>query len=490
MTVRDFKQELETYFGWDKFKPGQLEALESLEAGQHVMALMPTGGGKSLIYQLFARKKEGLTVIVSPLIALMQDQLAQLQVRGFKGAMALNSSLTAPAFNQALAQLENYRFLFLSPEMIQQARVKSQLSQLKIDLFVVDEAHCILQWGVDFRPEYSQLKALRQDLGSPLTLALTATASPAELCDIQSYLFASEEAVKTLKLPLNRPNIFYDCEVLDQADKIDFLSQQLSRLPKPGIVYVHQKAELEELSQTFRSQGFNVAAYHADLPDSQRFAIQERFLAHALDVIFATSAFGMGINQSDLRFVIHYHLPFSLNELSQESGRAGRDGEQAYHLILVDQEEKRRLLYFRQHPEEEAESFLPLLAQAFSLNDQGLDQLCRGVDQAVAARLRFYRFHFKDYSQARPHYLTYIKKNQAALDHLLGLVEGQTCLRQGLLAYFQAQEPVDSDFCCSRCQPNFESLAPWQAFLESGQRVSSPGRVKWQDRLRHLFRQE
>ncbi|MDK6232952.1 RecQ family ATP-dependent DNA helicase [Aerococcus sanguinicola] len=486
--MRDFKQELRTYFGLDTFRPGQLEALEALEAGKQVMALMPTGGGKSLIYQLFAQGKSGLTVIVSPLIALMQDQLAQLQLGGFKGAMALNSALRPQAFNQALTQLGDYRFLFLSPEMIQQGRVKDRLRQLAIDLFVVDEAHCILQWGVDFRPEYSQLKALRQDLGRPLTLALTATASPAELGTIQTYLFDPEEKVKTVKLPLDRPNIFYDCELLDAADKFEFLGQKLSHLPKPGIVYVHQKAELEALSQTFRSQGLNVAAYHADLPDSQRFAIQEQFLNHSLDVIFATSAFGMGINQADLRFVIHYHLPFSLNELSQESGRAGRDRKQAYHLILVDQEEKRRMLYFRQHPEEEADNFLALLAHSFKMTDRQLSQLSHGLDQGVSARLDFYRFHFNDFDQAKAHYQAYIKKNQLALDHLLALVEGETCLRQGLLAYFQSGEEGEKPaFCCSRCQPNFESLAPWQAYLASGQAAKKAGRPNWQERLDQLF---
>ncbi|MDO4670790.1 MAG: RecQ family ATP-dependent DNA helicase [Aerococcus sp.] len=466
----DYEQQLEALYGSEAvFKPGQLPALEALEQGENVIALLPTGGGKSLIYQLFHYQKEGLAVIVSPLVALMQDQVAQLQMLGIKQVVALNSTLNHDEQQDVLDQLESYRYLFLSPEMIDRPEIIHRLTQQSISVLVVDEAHCISQWGFDFRVEYSELINVRRHLNHPLTLALTATATEKTLADIQKFLFYPFETVKTIRVSLDRPNIFYATKAVDEERKPVTLAEDLKQLPKPGIVYVHQKAEAEALQAELRAKtDLSVATYHADHRPEDRYSTQQQFLHGELDVILATSAFGMGINQGNIRFVIHYHLPFTMAEIIQEIGRCGRDGQQAYGLTYYNDEEFSRLSYFMtdQYPLEKP--FYGMLVHTFKHHSAEFLE-AEGTDEQVISLLNFYQRHFASPAQAIAHYRQFLIVKQQEVRKVIHYCQTPQCLRQYLLSSFDEALAVKPAFCCKNDQANYQESETWLSYLNSGQ---------------------
>lgn len=337
---------LRELFGFRAFRPEQLEAVRSAMEGRDVVAVMPTGSGKSLCFQLPALELEGTTVVVSPLIALMKDQADGLRARGI-AAVVINSTLTAAQRRQVEEDISAGRaeFVYTTPEQVASPEFRDVLRRQAIDLFVVDEAHCVSQWGHDFRPEYLSLWEAVEALGRPPVLALTATATEDVLDDIRSRLrIADAELVHT---GFFRPNIRLAVRpAAGDGRKREELLRALGRLGETGIVYAATVRETEDLADFLAGQGAGVAAYHGKMAARRRSEAQDRFMAGGVRAMVATNAFGLGIDKPDIRFVIHYHLPPTPEALYQEVGRAGRDGEPAEGLLLYDPEDQKLQRFF------------------------------------------------------------------------------------------------------------------------------------------------
>ena len=327
---------LKEKFGFDSFKPGQAEVLEALTAGKNTLAMLPTGGGKSLIYQMMGNMRDGLVIIVTPLLSLMQDQVARLNYAGEPKVVALNSTLPQDARRTILRSLDQYKFLFVSPEMLGQTVVQSALRKVKINLLVVDEAHTIVSWGPDFRPDYLALPQVHKKLGQPQLLLLTATATPKMMTDITVPFGLPESDWFIYRQSVDRPNIYLHTETLaNEGQKRERLADLVRQLQGPGIVYFSSRKLATSMADWLaENTGRRAAAYHAGLDTMSRYRIQQQFMLGQIDVIAATSAFGMGIDKDNVRYVIHYHLSNDLANYLQEIGRAGRDGEQSAAILL------------------------------------------------------------------------------------------------------------------------------------------------------------
>jgi len=326
---------LQRHFGFETFRPGQEAVVEHLMAGHSAAAVFPTGGGKSLCYQLPALLLPGLTLVVSPLIALMKDQIDALTRRGIATAR-LDSTLDAATYRTVMEQVRTgtLRLLYVAPERFNNERFREAITSLRIALFAVDEAHCISEWGHNFRPDYLKLAGFARACGAERVLALTATATERVLADIcEGLTIDPERAVRT---GFYRPNLSLVTTPVSAAERDDRLLDALrANPPGPTIVYVTLQRTAEEVAERLAAAGFEARAYHAGMQDEIRAAIQDWFMASDQAIVVATIAFGMGIDKADIRYVYHYNLPKSLENYSQEIGRAGRDGKPAICHLLV-----------------------------------------------------------------------------------------------------------------------------------------------------------
>ena len=477
----DLLATLHTHFGFAAFRPGQAEAIAHLLAGQHTLVVMPTGAGKSLIYQLAALRLSGLTLVISPLIALMKDQVDGLRRQGIP-ATYVNSALPTDEQARRLQDVAvgAFRLVYVAPERLRSVPFQQALSRLTVGLLAVDEAHCISQWGHDFRPDYLHIAAARAPLGNPVTVALTATATPQVQDDIVRLL--GLPTAQRIVTGFNRPNLTFAVRyTLDLPAKLQALQELLAALDDgAAIVYTGTRREAEEVAEFVASVGgLEAQHYHAGLEAETRARVQEAFLAGDLPVVVATNAFGLGIDRPDVRLVAHYNLPGTLEAYYQEAGRAGRDGQAAQAVLLYAPQdralqewfiendaptpEETRALYEVLHAPGRAELWLTTndlslatglpevkvkvgLAQLEAagavqrLGDEGPRMLLRlgpwdeAAMQATAANVAERRAH-----------------RRAQLAQMVAYAEANACRRRILLAHFGDPSPAEAPRCCDNC---------------------------------------
>jgi len=434
-------------FGFTSFRPGQLEAIEASLSGQHSLVMLPTGTGKSLCYQLPSYFMPGATLIVSPLLSLMEDQVETMKKNGEKSAVALNSFMSQKEKRFVVDTLHTYKFIFMSPEMLQQERILKHLKQVTISLLVVDEAHCISQWGMDFRPDYLKLGELRTQLSDPLTMALTATAVEDVRNEILLNLKLTEN-VREVIYSVNRPSIQLRVEVCT-GDKDSRLFDAIEMFGRSGVVYFSSKKSADAIARRIReTTGYTAESYHSDIEAKDKKKIQAQFLTNELDIICATSAFGMGIDKPDIRYVIHYHMPANPEMYLQEIGRASRDKKGGVALLLYENGDERlqNRLQEESLPEEEE------LRYAYK-HPKALEAL---TDDSKARLARYFIDQKIDLNRA----IALIEeRKQYKRQQLRIMVQYATtdkCKRSLLLNYFNEELKGHQNGCCSSCDPHLK----------------------------------
>ena len=412
---------LKKVFGYDSFRPLQIEIIKSVLQGKDTVAIMPTGGGKSICYQIPALLFSGITVVISPLISLMQDQVTSLLENGINAAF-LNSTLDWDSYLEKVHEIKkgNIKLVYISPEALSTERVQSILHDVKggISCITIDEAHCISSWGHDFRPNYLEIASVREQFPDAVCLALTATATKHVQEDIIFQLKMKKPSVFTASF--NRKNIFLEVKARKNAEQqiIEFL---LNHKDESGIIYCLSRKQVDSITELLNSKGFSVLNYHAGLSDKLRTQNQDLFIKDKVKIIVATVAFGMGINKPNVRFVINYDLPKSIEEYYQEIGRAGRDGLQSYALLLYGTQDIHKI-----------------------------------------------RFFFQDAADPQ--------KSENLLQKMLNYATGRHCRRKMLLNYFGESYDSTQDYCCDICSS--EPVAETDITIEAQKFISCIYRVR------------
>lgn len=414
--MEDYRQILTKYWGYPDFRPLQLDIIKSVAAGKDTLGLMPTGGGKSITFQVYSLSQPGICIVITPLIALMKDQVESLNKRGIK-ALAVHSGMSGREIRLTLdnAVWGDYKFLYISPERLNSERFLERLEQMKVNLLTIDEAHCISQWGYDFRPSYLNIIQARKILPNVKVLALTATATPKVAEDIQNKL--GFEKKNLLQMSFYRENLSY--LVRHVENKYGYLLNTLAKVKGSGIIYARNRKATREVSDELRKNGISANYYHAGLSNLVRSTRQDSWLSGQTRVIVATNAFGMGIDKADVRFVIHIDSPDSLEAYYQEAGRAGRDGKKAAAVLLFNNTDKTKL---KKH--------LTVAFPEISNIKRIYDSLCNYLQVAVGYGIgRIFEFSLQGFAQA-------YKFQQAMVFNSLKILQ-----REG---YLEFTEEVDS----------------------------------------------
>jgi ATP-dependent DNA helicase RecQ len=476
----DLQQALHQHFGYDAFRKGQEAVVRSVLSARPTIAILPTGGGKSLCFQLPALLLEGTTVVVSPLVALMKDQVDALRARGI-AATFINSSLGEAERQERQANLRRgeYRLVYVAPERFKSPSFLSAMAGLKVPLLAVDEAHCISAWGHDFRPEYQKIAQARTQLKAERVLALTATATPEVRRDIADALELRDP--KVFVAGFDRPNLFIEVlRVSGDKDKLGRLLA-LARGGGPGIVYAATRRNVEKVVSALRAAGIGAAGYHAGMADEERTAVQDRFVRGEAPIIVATNAFGMGVDKADIRFVAHFDAPRSLEAYYQEIGRAGRDGKDSHALLLfnfADIMMQRRMIDAGRPSRDLVET---AWTQACRLQQGSVEELARAsqvsaAELSGAVRLLESAGHLErgrgrdaQFAVVTPSVSAVdlavdfellelrVARERQMLDRLVRFADTKGCRRQNLLRYFG---DADAPRGCQACESCVGSRAP------------------------------
>lgn len=499
--------QLQKYFKLSAFRTGQREIVEDIIRGNDVLGVLPTGSGKSLCYQLPAKILDGATIVVSPLISLMMDQVKQLRSAQFKEVIAFNSFMDLKERKYALSKIHTYKLIYVSPEILQNKQLLHHLKKIKISLFVIDEAHCISQWGPEFRTDYLKLSPIIQSLNNPTLLALSATATEAVQQDIIDSLHRKD--FKKHIYPMDRENIaFCINKVAYEAEKLEIISSILKNKRLPTLIYFSSRAVSEQVALTLSEQipSLRIAFYHSGMEPMDRTIVQQQFMNDQLDVICSTSAFGMGINKSNIRLVIHYHFPSQLESYIQEIGRAGRDGNSSVSLLLYLEADRNipNALIQSELPSKGHLTFVfkqlynygtkntvipsdeTQIEELFSVNETQWRFLHYQLEKhGIVSNNMLLTLSESDWKIAFQHINHFRKERQEVkekqLNEIIEWIAETDCLRHKLYTKFQHTYKNPTDHCCSNCGFSFTNWNPKQIFVENNKNIS------WVQKLEDLL---
>lgn len=475
---------LHEQFGYEQFRPGQKEIIEKILQSEDVLGVLPTGSGKSICYQLPSIILPYLTIVVSPLISLMIDQVRETKAFHIKEVVALHSMQTYEERNETLQQLDRYNIIYISPELIQNDYIIQALQRRKVSLFVIDEAHCISQWGYDFRPDYLRLNHVLTTLNNPPILALSGTITEEIEHDIIHELDRPEMHV--IKHRTERENITLVVEHIGNSQtKNERLINIIEQYNVPTIIYFSSRKQSEEVAHLLMNtlKGIDVAYYHGGLDQTSRLKIQQQFLFNQLQIICATSAFGMGINKPNVRLIIHYHLPAQKESFIQEIGRAGRDGKPSMSIVLYEQGDEyipQQLIDNELPTEKEIRHFFNYLyvlhkkkmrldkskdelVSTLNMNQTKIDFLQYQMENRGMIVNHHLRYDYEHWRVALEDIITYCQQRHrmklAKFDRMYSYVNASTCLRIELYQDYEQVEKRTIKNCCSVCGYNDRMLA-------------------------------
>ena len=484
--TKDLYANLKKYFNHDNFKPGQKEIISDVLDGKDVLGILPTGSGKSICYQLPALMKEGTTIVVTPLISLMIDQVRELKAKQIRNVIALNSFMTWQERNDVYKHLSTYKIVYISPELLQHEHLQTTLKNIQVSLFVIDEAHCLSQWGHEFRTDYLRIKNTLKLLQEPPVLALTATATKEVQDDILNII--DRRKVKKHIYSIDRPNItFFIQSVESRVNKLQKLIDILKTYQLPTLIYFSSRVEAESTAEKVRKHLPHLATtfYHGGMDSMDRIAIQQQFMNDQLDIICCTSAFGMGINKNNIRLIIHFHFPPQLEAFIQEVGRAGRDGKTSVSVLLYSEQDT----YLPQNMiEQELPTENQLRHVMQYLSSMPRNQLIPKFNDEMSHKLqvneiqwRFIHYQLEKNDILNNNQIVNFpkhwedlfytinthrqKRQQLKRTKLMGMITWMNetdCLRKHLYKHFQRGYQTPTMFCCSNCGLSWDKWQPEQ----------------------------